>query len=143
MVHRLIQRVTRERSRQNGELDEVVTAAADALEAVAVKVADRWDQRALLTDYAEHARVLWDQPVAEATQLKVLDLRGQLLHLLTRTHNSAAAVLIGPAVIADFERVLGPDHPHTLSSRNNLATLTMAVFPEGLSRSAKRTLMPI
>ncbi|MFF8557143.1 tetratricopeptide repeat protein [Streptomyces sp. NPDC015501] len=28
--------------------------------------------------------------------------------------------------MADYERVLGPDHPHTLSSRNNLASTLYA-----------------
>lgn len=43
------------------------------------------------------------------------------MHLLNTTHNSTAAVLIGPTLIADRERMLGSDHPDTLVSRNNLA----------------------
>ena len=35
--------------------------------------------------------------------------------------STAQAVAIGERLVADQERVLGPDHPDTLTSRNNLA----------------------
>ncbi|MEV1049287.1 tetratricopeptide repeat protein, partial [Streptomyces sp. NPDC049916] len=35
-------------------------------------------------------------------------------------HRQAADLL--QQVVSDSERILGPDHPHTLSSRNNLAS---------------------
>ena len=35
--------------------------------------------------------------------------------------STAQAILIGEPLVADQERVLGPDHPDTLAARNNLA----------------------
>ncbi|MFF2064734.1 tetratricopeptide repeat protein, partial [Streptomyces sp. NPDC058200] len=37
------------------------------------------------------------------------------------------AVDLFQPTLADHERVLGPDHPHTLNSRNNLAAARAAV----------------
>ena len=35
--------------------------------------------------------------------------------------STAQAIMIGERLVADQERVLGPDHPDTLTSRDNLA----------------------
>jgi hypothetical protein len=47
--------------------------------------------------------------------------------LLSRLGDSRAEeVQLGQALLTDRERILGPDHPHTLHSRNNLATAYQA-----------------
>ena len=121
VVHRLIQRVTRDRCRQAGDLDAVVSAAADALHAAADEAGGRWSERALLGEYADHAVALWQQPVADPLRPRLLALRGRMLFLLNQAHSHATSLIIGPGLVADCERVLGPDHPDTLASRNNLA----------------------
>jgi hypothetical protein len=51
-----------------------------------------------------------------------LGLRGWALWFLLDLGDSAAqAIQVGEPLLADYERVLGPDHPSTLTSRNNLA----------------------
>ncbi|MGK5445405.1 tetratricopeptide repeat protein, partial [Micromonospora sp. URMC 105] len=122
VVHRLIQRVVRERCRQAGGLDAVLTAAADAVQAAAEHAGQRWDDRTLLVEYADHAQALWTHQVGDAARSRLLSLRGRLLYLLNVAHIFTTAIAVGQPLIADCERVLGPDHPNTLGSRNNLAS---------------------
>ena len=57
----------------------------------------------------------------------LLGLRVWALHHLNALGDSAAqAILTGEPLAADCERLLGPDHPHTLTSRNNLAAACRA-----------------
>ncbi len=57
----------------------------------------------------------------------LLELRSwALYHLLELGDCAAQAILAGEPLTADFERVLGPDHPSTLTSRNNLAAAKRA-----------------
>jgi len=52
----------------------------------------------------------------------LLGLRLWALHHLNELGDSAAqAILVGEPLVADFERVLGPYHPDTLTARNDLA----------------------
>ncbi len=47
-------------------------------------------------------------------------------HLLVLGDSAAQAIVAGEPLAADCERVLGPDHPDTLNSRNNLAAAYVA-----------------
>ena len=109
-------RVAQERSEQAGELDIVVTYAADTIDAAAEEAANQWGSRALLSDYTTQALALWAQPIEDAAQHRVLIVRGTLLYLLNETHNYTAAVIVGPALVADFERVLGLEDWQTLNT---------------------------
>jgi hypothetical protein len=40
---------------------------------------------------------------------------------------AAEAIALHERTLADYERVLGPDHPSTLGSRNNLAAARAAL----------------
>ena len=52
----------------------------------------------------------------------LLRLRVQALYYLNELGDSTAqAILVGELLVADLERVLGPDHPDTIGSRGNLA----------------------
>ena len=52
----------------------------------------------------------------------MIGLRFWALFFLNYLGDSAAqAIVIGERLVADQERVLGPDHPSTLNSRNSLA----------------------
>ncbi|WP_446214006.1 FxSxx-COOH system tetratricopeptide repeat protein [Micromonospora sp. IBSANI012] len=127
VVHRLIQRVAREGCRQAGGLDAVLTAAADAVQAAAEHAGQRWDDRTLLVEYADHAQTLWTHQVGNAARPRLLSLRGRLLYLLNVAHIFTTAIAVGQPLIADCERVLGPDDPETLISRHNLAAAYQSV----------------
>ena len=53
---------------------------------------------------------------------RMIGLRAWALWFLNRLRDSPAqAIVIGERLLADQEQARGPDHPDTLTSRNNLA----------------------
>ncbi len=63
------------------------------------------------------AKSLGDDDLAE----RLLQLRNWAVRQLTLAADLVRAIDIGLKTLTDCERVLGPDHPDTLTSRNNLA----------------------
>jgi tetratricopeptide (TPR) repeat protein len=126
VVHRLVQRVVRERCQHTGTLDAVITAAITAVEAAAQQVSP-WHDRALLIEYALHAQTLLTHTVDDPNRGNGLALLGRFLRWLNDAHSYTTSIAIGAAVVVESERVLGPDHTHTLRSRNSLAFAYMAV----------------
>ena len=49
-----------------------------------------------------------------------------LYHLIELRDSAPQAIAIGEPLTADLERLLGPDHPDTLNSRNSLAAAYLA-----------------
>ncbi|GIE99925.1 FxSxx-COOH system tetratricopeptide repeat protein [Paractinoplanes rishiriensis] len=119
VVHRLIQRVVRERA---GSADRAVTGAATAIGAAAERVAERWEQRALLTEYAEHGQALLAHATGEGPRRQVVSLLVRLTHLLVKAFSLTHSVIVGAALAADAEAVLGADHPDTLALQHDLAS---------------------
>ena len=69
----------------------------------------------------EHAASCSDETGGELTPA-LLGLRRWVVWFLRQLGDSAAqAIQVGEPLLADQERVLGPDHPDTLASRNDLA----------------------
>ena len=127
-AHRLVMRVIRERLARQGRLAAACQAAAAALQARAGSLREAWQDRPARRDLVEqilavheHAAVFSGEDGSDLT-LAVLRLRGWALWFLNDLGDSAAqAIAVGEPLLADLERVLGPDHPDTLASRNNLA----------------------
>jgi tetratricopeptide (TPR) repeat protein len=127
-AHRLVMRVIRERLARQGRLAATCQAAAAALQARAGSLEQAWQDRPARRDLVEqvlavheHAAVFSGEPGSDLTQA-VLRLRGWALWFLNDLGDSTAqAIAVGEPLLADQERVLGPDHRDTLTSRNNLA----------------------
>ena len=127
-AHRLVMRVIRERLARQGRLAATCQAAAAALQARAGSLEQAWQDRPARRDLVEqilavheHAAVFSGESGSDLT-LAVLRLRGWALWFLNDLGDSAAqAIAVGEPLLADHERVLGPDHPDTLASRNDLA----------------------
>ena len=127
-AHRLVMRVIRERLARQGRLAAACQAAAAALQARAGSLEQAWQDRPARRDLAEqilavheHAAAFSGEDGSDLTQA-VLRLRGWALWFLNDLGDSAAqAIAVAEPLLADQERVLGPDHPATLTSRNNLA----------------------
>jgi tetratricopeptide (TPR) repeat protein len=127
-AHRLVMRVIRERLARQGRLAAACQAAAAALQARAGSLEQAWEDRLARRDLVEqilavheHAAAFSGEAGSELTQA-VLRLRGWALWFLVDLGDSAAqAIAVGEPLLADQERVLGPDHPGTLTARNDLA----------------------
>ena len=132
-AHRLVMRVIRERLARQGRLAAACQAAATVLQARAGSLEQAWQDRLARRDVAEqilavheHAAPFSGEDGSDLTQA-VLRLRGWAVWFLNDLGDSTAqAIQVGEPLLADLERVLGPDHPDTLQSRNNLAAAYVA-----------------
>ena len=141
-AHRLVMRVIRERLARQGRLAAACQAAAAALQARAGSLEQAWQDRPARRDLAEqilavheHAAVFSGEDGSDLIQA-VLRLRGWAVWFLNDLGDSAAqAIAVGEPLLADLDRVLGPDHPDTLASRNNLAAAYRAAgrFAEAIA----------
>jgi hypothetical protein len=92
--------------------------------------------RAAARDLVEQVMAV-DEPAARCPggsdlEHRMLGLRNWAVWYLDQLADSAVqAIVIGERPLADRERVLGPDHPGTLSSRNNLAAAYRAAGRTG------------
>ena len=126
-VHRLVMRVIRDGLAQQGRLASVCRTVALLLDARAGAFAGSLDHPAI-RDICDQVLALGtcasDPSCAGDDQLVklLLGLRLWVPYFLNELGDSPRqAIAIGEELTADLERVLGPDHPDTLSSRNNLA----------------------
>ncbi len=127
IVHRLVGRVVRDRLAKQGRLVTICRTAASVLAARTHAVEGSQDRRAI-RDFAEQVLALWESAAGAAADgddelaRTLLRLRLDALYHLGELGDSARqAIAVGEPLVADSERLLGPDHPGTLGSRNNLA----------------------
>jgi tetratricopeptide (TPR) repeat protein len=127
-AHRLVMRVIRERLARQHRLTAACQAAATVLEAQTESLRQEWQDRPGRRDLAEQILALHEHSASclgdDGSELAqaMLGLRGRAVWFLGDLGDSAAqAIQIAEPLLADLERILGPDHPDTLTSRNNLA----------------------
>jgi tetratricopeptide (TPR) repeat protein len=126
-VHRLVRRVIQENLAASNYLLGTCKEAALLLEGVAVSLGETWHQdRAAARDLVEQIMALYESsaacPADSTMERRLVRLRWSAAWLLNSLgESSAQAILIGEQLTADQERVTGPDHPSTLTLRNNLA----------------------
>ena len=126
LMHRLLARVLRERDQASGQWARTVTAALNLLEPLLFPEAQAWARREDGNRLAAQAEALWDADAGARTSdrdltLRQLQARSWAVRQLRAAADLSRAIATGIQTLADSERVLGPDHPHTLTSRNNLA----------------------
>ena len=125
-VHRLAARVIRAGLARQGRLGPACRAAASAVEG-SVALANHQDHAAVaemlgqVSALAENAGTAADdsgeQLAAMLTRLRSLGLN----HLVELGDTMPHAIAIGEPLIADLDRLLGPDDPDTVRARNDLA----------------------
>ncbi len=132
IAHRLVLRVVRDGLAQQGRLAAVCRDVGAVLDARAEALA-RSQDRAAVRDIPEQVTALQETAASSASGAgeglarMLLRLRLQALYHLNALGDSATqAILTGEPLTADYARVLGPDHPDTLQSRNNLAAAYVA-----------------
>ena len=132
MVHRLVAQVVRDGLVRRRRLGAVCWVAASVLEAHAIAVAGSQDRPAVrsipqqVTALLDHTAELAGEADEELAEL-LLRLRFIVLyHLIELGDRAPQAIAVGESLTADLERLLGPDHPDTLNSRNSLAAAYLA-----------------
>jgi tetratricopeptide (TPR) repeat protein len=127
IVHRLVMRAVRDGLAGRGRLTAEYRAAASVLDARTRALAGSTDPVAV-RDVAGQMLALWENAAESAAEADdelirvLLSLRLWALCQLNELGDSASeAIAAGEPLVADFERIMGPDHPDTLNSRNHLA----------------------
>jgi tetratricopeptide (TPR) repeat protein len=108
IAHRLVARVVREFLARRERLTAAYRAAASVLLARADAL-ERSPDRQAVRDISQQVTTLLDH--IDGTEADA-DALGD---------NAPQAIAVGESLIGDLERVLGPDHPDTLTVQNNLA----------------------
>ena len=108
IAHRLVARVVREFLARRERLTAAYRAAASVLLARADALGGVPDRQAV-REMSRHVTALLDS----------IDCTGADADELG--DNAPQAIVVGESLTADLERVLGPDHPDTLTVQNNLA----------------------
>ncbi|HZM66008.1 MAG TPA: tetratricopeptide repeat protein [Nakamurella sp.] len=127
LMHRLLARVVRERDELNAELDQTLGLAAALVGHQLIPEDLAWQQRDVGAGLIDQIDAVWTALSRGSTAADsgvvtgLLSQRGWAVRHLTAVADLTRAIVLGQAVLADCERVLGPDHQVTLVSRNNLA----------------------
>jgi tetratricopeptide (TPR) repeat protein len=130
IAHRLVMRVIRERLQETGELAATCLAAARMLGPLADANEPVWlDDRGATRELVGHIIALHDaaRPAQDSDELEetIIGLRRQAAEFLNNLGDSAAqAVSLARSLVADQERLLGAEDPHTLDALNSLAIAT-------------------
>ena len=131
-MHRLVSRVVRERDEADGQLLSTLGAAVDLLERLKVPDHEAWLRREAGSQLVEQVSAVWavssgradaDDPQFRDITERLMSLRNWSVRQLTDAVDLSRAISLGVTVLADCERLLGPDHPNTLTARANLATV--------------------
>jgi tetratricopeptide (TPR) repeat protein len=126
-VHRLAARAIRAGLARQGRFVTACRAAASAVEGSAAALAKHRDRAAVMemlgqvTALADNAGAAPDD-VGEELATMLTRLRSLAFnHLVELGGNLSRAIAIGEPLIAELDRLLGPDDPDTMRSRNDLA----------------------
>ena len=127
-AHRLVMRVVRELRAQEGSLAAAAATAATVLRVASESLGRVWQNRAASRDLIRQITALHEHITPFLTETDtalvadLLTLRGWAAGCLTQLgDNPVQAIEYGQRLTADSERILGEDHPDTLSARANLA----------------------
>jgi tetratricopeptide (TPR) repeat protein len=126
-AHRLVIRVIRESLEASDSLLAVCTKAAQLLDTLARSMTEAWRQdRPAALDLVEKITALAESAAAcpqdDDLDRCIMRLRGWALFFLNSLGaDTTQSIAIGERLLADYERIAGPEDPDTLSWRNNLA----------------------
>ena len=129
VMHRLVARAIRDRFEQADELAACLADVANGLRPLLASEEKAWQHRDASAEIVGQTIAIWQHAVTAAARDALtrddLQTHADLAHWAVRhlraTADLSRAIDIGESLLADCERVLGADHPDTLTSRNNLA----------------------
>ena len=132
IMHRLVAQVVRDWLARRERLAAVCRVAASVLDARAIALG-RSQDRPAVRDVPQQVEALLENTAGLAGEADkelariLLRLRFvALYHLIELGDSTPRAIAVGEPLTADLERLLGPDHPDTLNSRNSLAAAYLA-----------------
>ena len=132
VMHRLVARVIRNGLARRGRLTAAYEAAAFVLDVYSRALVGSQDRRAV-RGILQQVTALLDSLAEPATEINeelawvLLRLRFvAFYHVLELGDSTPQAIAVGEPLAEDLERLLGPDHPDTLNSRNSLAAAYLA-----------------
>ena len=126
-AHRLVMRVVREQAAADGSLAAAARDAIRGLKAMPPPADEAWRHPVLMQEYVTQAAALADHLdalpglITGQVEEDVLGLLADAGWYLSEISDLSRATPILQRTLVDRERVLGADHPDTLTSRNNLA----------------------
>jgi hypothetical protein len=138
IMHRFTQRVSRERASSQPVLNLILLKASQMLSRQCYVDTPSWERPEEIDDLINQISSIWDNTqirfISDTNSLPIfhrrirsrfenllIDLRVWSVQQLVEMGNSRRAIQLGMSVASDCDRVLGPDHPDTLTTRNNLA----------------------
>ena len=131
-MNRLVARVIRNGLARRGRLTAAYEAAAFVLDVYSRALVGSQDRRAI-RGILQQVTTLLDSLAGPATEINeelawvLLRLRFvAFYHVLELGDSTPLAIAIGEPLAEDLGRLLGPDHPDTLNSRNSLAAAYLA-----------------
>jgi RNA polymerase sigma factor (sigma-70 family) len=132
VMHRLVARVIRNMLARRGRLTSAYEAAAFVLDVYSRALVESPDRRAV-RGILQQVAALLDSLAEPATEINE-ELAWMLLrlrfvafyHAVELGDGTPLAIAVGEPLAEDLERILGPDHPDTLNSRNSLAAAYLA-----------------
>ena len=133
VMNRLVARVIRNGLARRGRLTAAYEAAAFVLDVYSRALVGSPDRRAV-RGILQQVTALLDSLAGPATEINeelawvLLRLRFvAFYHALELGDNTQLAITVGEPLAEDLGRLLGPDHPDALNSRNSLAAAYLAV----------------
>jgi tetratricopeptide (TPR) repeat protein len=126
IMHRLLGRVLRERDRAAGRWSATVTSALDLLEPQLFPERLAWARRAEGADLGFQIEALWDADVKSGAgqhelTVRLLEARSWTVRQLREATDLSRAIETGSRTLGDAARLLGSEHPGTLTARDDLA----------------------
>jgi len=132
VMHRLVARVIHNGLARRGRLTAAYEAAAFVLDVYSRALVGSQDRRAV-RGILQQVTALLDSLAVPTTEIKeelawvLLRLRFvAFYHALELGDSTPQAIAVGEPLADDLARLLGPDHPDTLNSRNSLAAAYLA-----------------
>jgi tetratricopeptide (TPR) repeat protein len=129
VMHRLTARTIRDQLQATKQLNTTIEETVTSLTPLLPDEQGAWAQRDRVAEIAEHAHTLLNHTTTttpqattpEETTIQCMQLANRCVWRLIETAQLVRSIEIATTVLADSERVLGPDHPQTLASRHSLA----------------------
>ena len=124
MMHRLMRRVVRERADSTGSRHVLVEHALTLLEPHLFDRSRAWSNRELGQHLVQQIEAVWStglETMPRHILMAAVRARSWSVQQLEAAADLTRAIDIGERTLADCERLLGVQDPHTLTARNDLA----------------------